>query len=105
MNRDVAIRAARQEQDTHVRVLIRRGLRVRVDNVPGAMSGEKPASPIRDVICTLNGRQVVGVEAGPDLNEEAFFAFVLRDVQPGAVLEVAWTDTAGDSGRGKLTLT
>ena len=105
MIRDVAIRAFRleQEKDTHVRVLIRPKLRVKVGDAAAAPAGG-PAF-IREVNCKLNGNLVLGMEAGPHLNEEGFFEFVVRDAKAGAVIEVTWTDAAGDKGRGELTLT
>jgi hypothetical protein len=79
MIRDVAIRAFRLEEakkDAHVRVLIRPKLRVKVGDAPATPAGG-PAF-IREVNCKLNGNLVIGMEAGPHLNEEAFFEFVVR---------------------------
>lgn len=104
MLRDVAIHTVRREEDIEVRVLIRPKVAVRID---GASSGGDDAPPprVREISCRLNGLEVVSVDAGPSFNEEAYFEFVVHGAQARDNLTVAWTDTAGTRGEGRLTIT
>ncbi len=99
MIRDVAIHAVRQEESTDVRVMIRPKLAVRLGN-----AADSSPARVKGIDCTLNGRSVVSVEAGSNLNDEAYFEFALHGAQAGDKLEVRWTDTAGAKGEGRLTL-
>ena len=63
-----------------------------------------PAHYIEEVVCQHNGENVLRAEWGPSISKNPYFAFSVRNVSPGDIISVRWTDNLGESGSGELVL-
>ncbi len=63
-----------------------------------------PAHYIQTVTCFKNDTQVMQAQWGPAVSKNPFFAFKVKDVAPGDVIKISWTDNLGESNSGELEL-
>ncbi|MDA0977962.1 MAG: thiosulfate oxidation carrier complex protein SoxZ [Proteobacteria bacterium] len=63
-----------------------------------------PAHYIETVVCKHNGKEVMTAEWGASVSKDPYFAFTVRNAQPGDIIEVSWTDNQGQSSSGELVL-
>ena len=63
-----------------------------------------PAHYIEEVVCEHNGSLVLRAEWGPSISKNPYFAFKVRNANPGDTVSVRWTDNLGESSLGELVL-
>ena len=63
-----------------------------------------PAHYIEEVVCQHNGENFLRAVWGPSISKNPYFAFSVRNVSPGHIISVRWTDNLGESGSGELVL-
>ena len=63
-----------------------------------------PAHFIQSVKCFRNDAEVLSAEWGAAVSKNPFFAFKVKNANPGDVIRVEWTDNLNETGSGELVL-
>jgi len=63
-----------------------------------------PAHYIETVTCFRNDQQVMQAYWGPAVSKNPYFAFKVKNCNPGDTIRIVWTDNTGEQGSGELVL-
>jgi len=59
---------------------------------------------IEKVTCYRNDREVLSADWGASVSKNPYFAFSVKNANPGDVIKITWVDNIGATGSGELVL-
>lgn len=63
-----------------------------------------PAHFIKEVACSLNGKQVMTANWGPAVSKNPYLAFKIAGAKAGDTITISWVDNKGETDSAETTL-
>lgn len=63
-----------------------------------------PAWHITEMVCKLNGKDVINVQWGPSISKNPFFGFKVAGANKGDKLSLEWVDNKGEKRLDEVTI-